>query len=299
MPSPDRRREHRAKLCAQAPRFDLGPLLKQLERAGVAREDVTFESNPDPTSHGSLVESVALFEAPSLRAVVRLNLGLTGPNGLVPSYFYEIAAQSRDPDLLDELLHFFDHPVLDAFVDAVYPETPTGAMRAHDKLRDASFSMLGVGSIATLEWMFALLFPELGVQARRVNVPMPTDAFALHAGTAVLDGAGVLGTVDEPRSAGFGVELFADEEDNDASRKWIDVVEERFEQVALPILRPYALTLRVALTILDHGSWARLDVEGAPAAAQPGYLGYDRIRGTRAGHRVVVFEGPTQIEPAR
>jgi hypothetical protein len=298
MSDPEHRRALRARLAAEAPRFDLGPLLRQLERAGVAREDIIFESNPEPTAHGALIEGLEISEAPGLRAVIRLNMGLSGPGGLVPSYFHELAAEHREQDLLELLLHFFDHPLLDTFVDAVYPETPTGAMHALPQLRKASFSMLGVGSIATLEWFFCLLFPELRVAVSRVNVPMPTDAYALHAGSALLDGAGVLGVIDEPRSAGFGVELFAEEEENEAGKPWIDLVEDRVEQVALPTLRPYALTLRVALNVADHGSWAHLETLGPERSdEQPGYLGYDRIHGGRAAHRVVVFEGPTHGGP--
>lgn len=273
--------------------FDLGALLAQLARIGICREDITFKSNSDPAPAGSIIQAIAFFESPSRRAEITLNIGLTGPNGLVPSYFQEIAQQSADPDVLDTFLHFFDHPLIECWVDALYPDSPTGALHAWPSLRNASFSMLGVGSISTLEWIFGSLFPELRVQVRRITVPMPTDAFALRAGTALLDGAGVLGVVDAPQCAGLSVDLFTEDERHDAGRKWIDLVEERFARVALPIVRPYDLTLKVVLNVAIHKSWATLEQrpEGSLDEPAAGHLGYDRVQGQSAGHQITVFEG--------
>ncbi len=273
--------------------FDLGALLTQLERMSICREDITFKSNSDPAAGGNVIQAIEFFESPSRRAEITLNVGLTGPNGLVPTYFQEIAQQSADPDLLDTFLHFFDHPLLECWIDSLYPDTPSGALHAWPNLRNASFSMLGVGSISTLEWVFGSIFPELRVLVRRITVPMPTDAFALRAGTALLDGAGVLGVVDAPQCAGLSVDLYTEEEDHHAGRKWIDLVEERFDRIALPLIRPYDLTLKVVLNVALHSSWAHLEKRPDPSLDErpPGHLGYDRLQGQRAGHQITVFEG--------
>lgn len=282
------------RISKHASRFDIGALLVQLDRLGIAREDVVFKGNPSPVSGPGIIESVRFFEAPSRRAEVVLNLGLGGPNGLVPSYFHEVVAEARDPEILETFLHFLDHPLLDAFVDALYPEHPSGALSHFESLRDASFAMLGPGSVATLEWIVSLLFPELRVRVTRASIPMPTDAFAVFAGQTLLDGSGVLGVVDAPHSAGLRVDLFAEEEETSAGRKWIDIVEARLHRFALPLLRPYALTLKVVFNVLEHSSWARLEERADPRPA--GHLGYDRIEGGEGGHQVVVFEGAAHAD---
>ncbi len=279
------------RIQARAASFDIGALMVLLRRIEISREDVTFKSNPDPVSGPGIVEAVEFFDSPSRRAEITLNLGFAGPNGLVPSYFHEIARESRDPDVMEAFLQFLDHPMLSTFVDALYPEHPTGALRSWSSLRNATFSMLGIGSIATLEWIMSQVFPELRIQVSRASIPMPTDAYALHAGVALLDGSGVLGVVDAPHSSGLRVDLYSEEEDTAAGRKWIDVVEARLHRVALPLLQPYALTLRVVFNVLEHASWARLEAQ-APGQERPeGTLGYDRIEGGEGGHQVMVFEG--------
>lgn len=285
-----RRPALRRRIEARAAGFDIGALLVQIERAGVPREDITFRANPDTTHGPGIVHGVAFFEVPQVRAEVTLNLGISGPNGLVPTYFHEIAFESPDPDRVEAFLQYFDHPVLSAWVDALYPEHPTGAQAGWRSLVRASFSMLGPGSIATLEWLMAMVFPELRVAASRTSIPMPTDAFALHAGAALLDGSGVLGVVDAPKSAGLRVDLYVEDEETSTGKKWIDLCKERLRRVALPLLRPYALTLEVVLNVLDHGSWATL--ENRRERDPTGRLGYDRIQGEVAGHQAQVFVGP-------
>lgn len=279
------------RIRTRASSFDIGALLLLLRRIDISREDIIFKSNPDPVSGPGIVQAVEFFDSPDRRAEVTLNLGFTGPNGLVPSYFQEIARDSRDPDVMETFLQFFDHPMLSALVDALYPEHPTGALRSWSSLRNATFSMLGVGSIATLEWIMSQVFPELRLRVSRASIPMPTDAYALHAGVALLDGSGVLGVVDAPQSCGLRVDLFAEEEETAAGRKWIDVVDARLRHVALPLVQPYDLTLRIVFNVLEHASWAHLEEPPEGEEVPEGHLGYDRIEGGEGGHQVVVFEG--------
>lgn len=257
-----------------------------LETEGFAREEVLFESNPEPVAGGALIEAVTFFGEPARRVVVTLNWGLLGPDALLPSYFLEIAEQARDPDALFDFLRFFDHRLLERALTALHPEEDRGLFADFERAKGFYFRMLGLGSVATLQWLFQHYFPELRARVTRQPFRNATSIHALRTGSSHLDGTAVLGKVYEADAAGLRVELLADEEVNDVGVAWPHVVRDRLSNQLLPLLAPFRMQLLVSLTVLVHASWIRLAPEG--------YLGYERVRGeAESGHRIVIYEGNT------
>lgn len=274
------------RIAERAREFDLGPLMRLLEAEGYPPEHILFESNPDPVSSPALVEAVTFHRKPVPRVVVTLNLGLMGANGLLPSYFMEVAEQTLEPDAFFDFIRFFDHRLLTAFLRAIYPERDGALFEDWERAKGFYFRMLGVGSVATLQWLFQLHFPELRVCAIRGAFRNTTASHALRTGISHLDGTAVLGRIYESDAAGFRVELLADEETTSSGETWPHVVQRRLTDTLLPLLAPSRLTLVVGLTVLSHSSWARLDPDG--------FLGYERLRGNaNTGYRMVIFEGET------
>jgi hypothetical protein len=275
-----------ARIRAEAKQFDIGPLLRVLADHGFPREEVLFESNPEPVASGALVEGVTFFGEPARRAVVTVNWGLLGPDALLPSYFQEIAEQARDPEALYDFLRFFDHRLVEGALSALHPEANPSLYEDWDRAKGFYFRMLGLASPSTLQWLFQLYFPELRAHVTRKPFRSASTIHALRTGHSHLDGTAVLGRRYEAEAAGLRVELLAEEETNDRGVAWPHVVRERLGATLLPLLAPFRLQLLVSLTVQVHASWSRL--------LPKGYLGYERVRGeAETGHRIVIYEGNT------
>src|SRR4249919_2610040 len=85
----------RARIEAEASRFDLRALLRLLAAHGYERHDLRFRSHPEDVSSGALIQAVSFEPAPSRVVSIVLNLGLLGSNGLLPSYFAQLIERAR------------------------------------------------------------------------------------------------------------------------------------------------------------------------------------------------------------
>ncbi|OJH40286.1 hypothetical protein BON30_14695 [Cystobacter ferrugineus] len=275
-----------ARIAARAKEFDLGPLLRLLEAEGYVPENVLFESNPEPVSAAALVEAVTFHRSPHRRVVVTLNLGLLGAGSLLPSYFLEVAEQSANPEAFFDFIRFFDHRLLEDFVRALHPERDSERLGDWERMKGFYFRMTGVGSVATLQWLFQLYFPELRVWVSPHAFRHTSSSHEPRTGPTPLDGTAVLGHAYTTETAGFRVELHAETEADARGEGWPLVVERRLGEALLPLLAPFRLRLEVGLTVAAHALWARL--------TQRTYLGYERLQGDgHLGHRLVVFQGDT------
>lgn len=283
-----------ARIVARARDFDLGPLLRLLEAEGYPSERIFFESNPELVASPALVAAVTFHHSPVRRVVVTLNLGLLGANSLLPSYFQHVADQMADPEVFYDFIRFFDHRLLEHFVRSIYPERDTALVGDWERTKSFYFRMLGLGSTATLQWLFQLHFPELRVWVSRKSFRSVSLGEDLRSGSSVLDGSSVLGSAYESETPGFQVDLLAEEDADPRAEGWPLVVDRRFREVLLPLLAPSRLHLEVGLTVASQNVFARL--------SEHSYLGYERLQGDGAmGHRMVIFlgdtSGPTRPPP--
>lgn len=276
--------ELEGRIAARARDFDPGPLLAVLEEAGYGKEEILLESNPEPPLSKGLVEAVRFERRPLRRVVVTLNAGLLGPDPLVPSYFLEALEQMAEPERLQDFLRFFDHQLLSERLRVLYPERDPELYRDWAQVKRAYFAALGVRSLSTLEWLFQLHFPELGVSVRRRRVKSSTDSHRARTGGEPLDGSTVLGSTHDGSAAGFRVLLFAEEETDDRGELWPHLIKRRLKEDVFPLLAPFGVYLAVVLQVAEHSSWVRFQ--------RSGYLGYERLRDREGrGHRVVIFSG--------
>lgn len=285
MLSPTSRAAREARISQRARDFDLVSLVRRLRETGYEREDVLFESNPEPASSGGVVESVRFLSSPP-RALVTLNLGLLGDRSLLPSYFLEVAEQALDPEPFYDFIRFFDHALLDSHLRALVPEEDTRLYADFQATKEAYFRMLGPGSLSTLRWLFQLYFPELRTAVRRHAFNAASANHALRAGHSLLDGTAVVGRVYDAHSPGFAVDLCAEYESDDVGVAWPHLIRARLDRHLLPLLAPARIPLTVNLVVLSHSSWARL--------SKTGFLGYERLMGdASAPHRMALYQGNT------
>lgn len=274
------------RIAARARSFDLGPLLRLLEAEGYSSEHILFESNPETSASPALVAAVTFHRAPLRRVVVTLNLGLLGANALLPTYFQHVAEQMPAPESYFDFIRFFDHRLLGQFIRALYPERDSGMVGDWERTKSFYFRMLGVGSVATLQWLFQLHFPELRGWVTRKTFRSTSLGEDLRAGSSLLDGSSVLGSTYESETPGFQVDLLAEEDPDPRAEGWPQLVERRFREVLLPLLAPSRVHLELGLTVASQSAFARL--------SEHGYLGYERLQGEGSiGHRMVIFLGDT------
>ena len=289
----DSRPAFEARIVREARRFELKPLLNLLIARGYPREEILFEGTHEGSAT-SFVEAVRFEKAPVRVVVLTLNLGLLGDNTLLPSYFFQVIDKTPAPEAFYDFIRFFDHHLIQNLLRALYPEENGALYRDWSEVLRSFFRMLGPGSIATLHWVAQRYFPDLGVEVGRWAFTNTTEAHAAVTGESLLDGSGVLGRSYKSDTAGFGIDLFADEETNERGRPWPNIVKLRLNEQVLPLLAPFRVPLRVRLTVRRHASWAKVDV---PFAAGRGYLGYERIHGDAdAGHTTVIYRGVAGVQ---
>jgi hypothetical protein len=270
--------------------FDLIVLLRLLHSLGWERENIYFESNRDPVSSQSLIESVVFHRASPAHVSIVVNFGLLGANALVPSYFTDVIDESMDPERFYDFIRFFDHRLIETFIYASYPEDDTSLYQSWDRVKLFYFKIIGAGSVSTLQTIFQLYFPELRVVVTRAPFRSSTDIHALRMGSSKLDGTAVIGREYESDAAGFKVDIYADEEINDIGEAWPHVVRNRLQSTVLPLLAPFRLSMIVTLTVLAHSSWARIKAVG--------YLGYERIEDDEEGaHRIEIWRSGEEHIP--
>ena len=272
-------------IARRAPEFDPMALVRVLVEAGYAPEEIFFRSNPTDASAVSLVASVQFHSLPPRRVVVTMNLGLLGPQSPLPSYFKQILASGEvDEGSFLEFLHFFDHNLIRAQLEAAEPELSTRVIADFDQTKRNYLRLMGLGSPTTLHWLFKLVFPELGVNVSRGTMSRIVALDGIRLASSRLGGSGVMGGRSRIPVAGFAVTLYCDEEHSDFGHPWVEEVRRRLDSLAFPALADASLDLRVSLVIRSEKVFARL--------SHTSYLGFDRIRGGKRRNReVLVWNG--------
>lgn len=278
-------------------RFDIKPLLRLLEAKGYPRQQVVFQSNASDKSSGSLLQAIEFPRKPGRPVVITVNLGLLGATGLLPSYFLEVVERSDHAERFHEFIRFFDNRLINEYVDALHPESEPALHPDYGRVLQHYLGMLGMHSVATLQWLVQMYIPELSVRVRRAEFPESTAQHAFRTGSTPIDGSGILGQHYQFVRAGFEVEAYAEDFLNDTQRAWPEVIGERLYSRILPVLHAHHIPLRFVLHILHHSSWLTLSRDPV--------LGYERVvperdamakeRGKRReyAHSILLYQGST------
>lgn len=272
------------RVSANAKRFDLRPLLDLLLSRGYQWNDFIFQSASISKSM-TIVEDVTFERNPDCSVYITLNMGLLGDSSLLPSYFLEVVEKSPDPQLFFDFIRYFDHRLLDRFIRSLYPEDDDLLFRDWRAAKRSFLSTLGMGSIATLHWIFQLMFPDLKIGIHREKFSNAAAGFGVQTGRGGLDGSGVLGDSYTAPENGFVVDLIAAEEHTLSGRTWAEEVKARMGRLIV-LLRPFRIPLAVRVVVLEHTSWLRVEKDGA----NRGQLGYDRLKVDEpSGHTMVIY----------
>lgn len=291
--SPEKKRRRiLAKLAKRVGEFDIPSLIRVLQTLGYERSDIRFASNPSTISQPGVIHSVDFLRDPT-RAKITLNLGLLGPQSPLPSYFFrEMDETGFDGVQFEEFLGYFDHNVLQSFVQNAYPETNPGVFPSWERYKRRELQLLNLRSSSTLQWLMQLVFPDLGVRVEKKEVQRPIETGGIKLGYTQLGGDSVLGRHTNVAVQSRAVVLVADSERAPSGKPWPAEVMERLESTVFPILSSDGVSLEVQLEVEAQETFAQLHAQS--------YLGYDRVSGTPGEiRRIRLFSGyaPASADP--
>jgi hypothetical protein len=275
------------KIAKRASRFDPIRLVDLLESYGVHPSDVIFESNPERAG-ASVVDSVR-FE-PSGVVVIRVNLGLLGDRGALPSYFQLMLERGGAMEAFQDFIRFFDDRLVTNLLRATYPERDPELFADWSRAVGHFRRMSAITSDGLLQSVMAKMFPELRVHVKRARIANSNESASLVMGESGLDGGGLLGAGSSVEPNGFAITFVAMEASAGGGRRWPDVLTERMRERLEPILEGHHVALDVELVVVDHEEQVLLEGHG--------FLGYERIGGPpSAVHRVRLFRGLVGRDP--
>ena len=270
----------------QRAQFDLGSLLELLAAHGWDADDVRFASHYSTVSQPCLIHDVELVAEPRHVRII-LNMGLLGPQSPLPSYFFKKLDTGKvDVAMFLRFIGFFDHAVLGAYARALYPERDRHLFPDERRAKRNDVLLLNLASCSTLHWLFATVFPELGVRIEKVMLDREIKTSALKLGTTVLGGDSTFGHRSTVAAPGRRVTLYTEDERAGSGRPWLTEIPARMEAMVLPLVRSAGVEFELFLVIAAQQTWAKLESES--------YLGYDRVRGGTQSYRRVKLLSETR-----
>src|SRR5262249_38231837 len=152
-------------------------------------------------------------------------LGLLSPQSPLPSYFVRIL-ESGDVDdaMLMAFLGFFDHVILQSYLESAYPEANPQIHKNWEITKRNHLSLFGLRSLPTHPWLFQIIFPEGGAPVARGPMTRSVRVEPARLGKIELGGDAALGGLSKVPVPGFDVNLYADEETTPANRPWAEEV---------------------------------------------------------------------------
>lgn len=267
-----------ARICRRARDFELGPLVALL-RARFPERALRFRSLPSSGARPTVVEAVE-FDASAI--VVTLNLGLFSSTTPLPSYFAEWLSGPSPVRGLEAVLHVLDDQLLRDRADGA---TVTHSPRLLARPRAVAHNLLQLArpaSPGTLRWLFANVFPELGVSVQRAGVHRALSIDELRLGQARL-GHTAMGGEADVLTPGYDVFLATGESTTWRGEPWPREAQRRLTRSIFPALAETAVQLRVLL--FDFEGSARLSlIRGST-------FGFDALERAASPHVILLHEG--------
>ena len=247
--------------------FDLYALVALLKHYGYDHSSIRLEGHIGFESQPSIIKSIR-FDPTEHRVTIGLYMGLASANGYLPSYFFSMV----DNDTLDEshfqdLIGFFDQHLLKAWLNALMPQTLIKVSRSKWLKSMASFT-----SLAHLQHIFKLVFPELQVRCERLEVDHAVASKPCVLGSSKIGLEMILG--DQFRILGYchRITLIADNEEVSPGRPWHVCAKERLKEFIFPLFSDLDLFIEVHLVVRGSKQWLSLDQEKIT-------LGFERFKG--------------------
>ncbi len=252
--------------------FDFISLLRLLNHIGYTNSRIRFKSYNSLVSQNGLIRKIQFKKQPEKTVVITLNLGLLGPQTPLPSYFQKmIDTGTMDVNAFFQFVNFFDHPLIEDFLQYAMPERNKKLFPDWEKMKLNYIKMLDLKSVSTVYWFLSLYFPELELRIDKITNKREITTTPFVLGSAILGDTSTFGDKTLIHAEGIKVTFFADEELNTQNVPWTKEIKNRLKTKVLPILSLAGMDINVMLVIKYQNTWARLEPNS--------YLGYDKIQG--------------------
>jgi hypothetical protein len=274
-----------SKIQANKNKFDFISLLRLLNHIGYTNSRIRFKSHNSLVSQTGLIRKIQFKKKTEKVVVITLNLGLLGPQSPLPSYFQKMI----DTGIIDvtqffQFINFFDHPLIENFLQYVIPERNTKLFPNWEKMKLNYIKMLDLKSVGTVYWFLSLYFPELELRVDKISNKRQITTTPFILGTAILGDTSTFGDRTLIHTEGIKVTFFAEEELNNRNIPWPKEIKKRLRVSVFPIFSLAGMDIQVMLVIKFQNTWARLQPNS--------YLGYDKIRGGINQLRVIkIYNG--------
>lgn len=267
-----------AAICRRARDFDVGKLVALL-RAKFPERALRFRSKPSSGAQASAVEEVE-FHAQSI--VVTLNLGLFSSTTPLPSYFNEWLSGASPVRGFEAILSVLDDQLLRDRADGAAVVKSPRLLPRPFAVSQSLWQVARPAAKGTLRWLFARVFPELGVSVLRAGVHRALSTDELRLGQARL-GHTAMGGQADVLTPGYDVFLATGESTTWRGEPWPREAQRRLEQHVFPALTESSVHLRVLLFDFE----GRMKLSLFPSST----FGFDPLSRADSPHVISVHEG--------
>jgi len=281
----DKIKEIESKIQADKDKFDFISLLRLLNHIGYSNSRIRFRSYNSLVSQKGLIRKIEFKKKTEKRVVITLNFGLLGPQTPIPSYFQKmIDSGIMDVNAFFQFINFFDHPLIEDFLQYAIPERNIKLFPDWEKMKLNYINMLDLKSVTTVYWFLSLYFPELELRVDKMANKREITTTPFILGNAILGDTSTFGDKTIIYAEGIKVTFFSEEEVNNQNVSWPMEIKKRLKHRVFPIFSLVGMDIKVMLVIKFQNTWAKLQPNS--------YLGYDKIQGGRNQLRVIkVYNG--------
>jgi hypothetical protein len=275
-----------ARITRRARDFELGALLALL-RAQFPERSLRFRSHPATGTQAGAVHDVEF--APDA-VVITLNLGLFSSTTPLPSYFNEWLSGASPVRGIEAILSVLDDQLLRDRADGALVTNSPRLLAQVDAVGKNLLQLARPASPSTLRWLFARVFPELGVSVSRAGVHRALATDELRLGHARL-GHTAMGGEADVLTPGYDVFLATGESTTWRGEPWPREAQRRLEQRLFPTLAETAVHLRILLFDFE-GSMRLSLIRGST-------FGFDPLKRAASPHVIVLHEGRVAVGSPR
>jgi len=258
----DRLAEIEQKIVERIRDFEVTALLELLASIGHGPVDIAFRahhaSGPQPTLLHAIEFPPRLPGLTAARVLITVNLGLLSCRSPLPSYFQRLLRDVETADPLIEMIDVLDRSLLHTRLTWDRRER---SVATWDMTRRNFLRVFGLDSPLGLDWLFRRVFPELGVQVRRISDEYRMDFDGATLGSSKL-GACTFGAVARVGVHDMEVLLVCEGALYRGDMPWVREGDRRLRSFVFPLLDEVCMTLSVVFVLLDRGDGAQLGPKG-------------------------------------
>lgn len=259
--------EIKNKLSKDAWRFDIYGLIEVLLHLGYTLPDINLVGHQGLESQPGLVRKL-YFDTDS-RVTIVLYFGISGANGVIPTYLMKMADSGIINDRhFHELLTFIDRYLLRTWLNGMLPELN------QDKLGQIRWvrSIQNFNSLSSIIWVFTNIYPDLQVRAYRKVISIGNATRPAKLGHSKIGIEMILGNEFKVINYGFDITLIAQDEEYKLNHPWHTEIQKRFKDHIIPLLKGLDIYIDLCLIIRSTKSWFKIENDGS-------HLGYERLKG--------------------